>query len=286
MVDSGGPRYRTGKLCYIEIPAADVGASAEFYQMAFGWKIRRRGDGAVAFDDTVGEVSGTFVTGRPVAGEPGLVIYVMVARADAALDAVVAAGGEIVRPVDPAAGEIFGWVRDPAGNVLGVYQQPGLAEAEAGPRPVPEHLHTITPRLVVRDARAAIEFYRAAFGAEQRGALFGGPDGMVVHAEIQLGDSVVYLTEEGDNGGEAAAPASAGGRVTAIMVVTVPDVDQLWAQAVAAGCEVIHPLADQFYGEREGRVRDPFGHQWMLGRHIEDVDQAELDRRMQSWATG
>lgn len=286
MVDTGGPRYRTGKLCYIEIPAADVSASAEFYQMAFGWKIRRRGDGAVAFDDTVGEVSGTFVAGRPPAGEPGLVIYVMVARADAALDAVVAAGGEIVRPVDPQAGEVFGWVRDPAGNVLGVYQQPGLAEAEAAPRPVPEHLHTVTPRLVVRDARAAIEFYRAAFGAEQRGALFAGPDGMVVHAEIQLGDSVIYLTGEGDNGGDAAAPASAGGRVTAIMVVTVPDVDQLWARAVAAGCEVIHPLADQFYGDREGRVRDPFGHQWMLGSHIEDVDQAEMDRRTRSWAAG
>jgi len=279
MVDSGGPRYRTGKLCYIQIPAADVSASAEFYQLAFGWKIRRRGNGAVAFDDTVGEVSGTFVAGRPVAGEPGFVIYVMVARADAALEAVLAAGGEIVRPVDPSAGEVFFWFRDPAGNVLGAYQQPGLAEAEAAPRPVPEHLHTVTPRLVVRDARAAIEFYRAAFGAEQRGALLAGPGGMVVHAEIQLGDSVVYLTEPGDNGGQAA-----GGQVSAIMVVTVPDVDQLWARAVAAGAEVIHPLADQFYGEREGRLRDPFGQQWMLGSHIEDVDQAELERRMQAWA--
>lgn len=275
------PRYRTGKVCYIEIPAADVVASAEFYQLAFGWKIRRRGDGAVAFDDTVGEVSGTFVVGRPVAGEAGPLIYVMVARADAALAAVRAAGGEIVRPVDPGAGEVLGWVRDPAGNVLGVYQQPGLAEAEASPRPVPEHLHTVTPRLVVRDARAAIEFYRAAFGAGPRGPLFAGPGGAVVHAEIQLGDSVVYLTEPGDNGG-----APAPGQVTAIMVVTVPDVDQLWARAVAAGCEVIHPLADQFYGEREGRVRDPFGQQWMLGSHIEDVDQAELDRRMQAWAGG
>lgn len=278
MVDSGAPRYRTGKLCYIEIPAADVRASAEFYQLAFGWKIRRRGDGAVAFDDTVGEVSGTFVPGRPAAGEPGFVIYVMVARADA----VLAAGGEIVRPVDPGAGEVFGWFRDPAGNVLGVYQQPGLAEAEASPRPVPEHLHTVTPRLVVQDARAAVEFYRDAFGAEQRGALFADPGGTVVHAEIQLGDSVVYLTEAGDNGGEAAAPAPAGGRVTAIMVVTVPDVDSLWARAVAAGCEVIHPLADQFYGEREGRLRDPFRQQWMLGSHIEDVDPAELDRRMRA----
>jgi PhnB protein len=150
--------------------------------------------------------------------------------------------------------------------------------------PVPEHLHTVTPRLVVQDARAAIGFYQEAFGAGQRGQPFAGPGGMVVHAEIRIGDSVVYLTEQGDNGGEAIAPAAAGGRVTAIMVITVPDVDRLWARAVAAGCEVIHPLADQFYGEREGRLRDPFGHQWMLGSHIEDVDGAELDRRMQAWA--
>jgi PhnB protein len=151
-------------------------------------------------------------------------------------------------------------------------------------RAVPEHLHTVTPRLAFRDARAAIEFYRAAFGAEERGRPFLGPGGMVVHAEIQIGDSVVYLTDEGDNGGEAVAPASAGGRVTAIMVITVPDVDRLWERAVAAGCEVIHPLADQFYGDREGRLRDPFGHQWMLGSHLEDVDPDELDRRMQAWA--
>jgi predicted enzyme related to lactoylglutathione lyase len=139
MVDSSGPKYRTGKLCYIEIPAADVAASAEFYQRAFGWEIRRRGDGAVAFDDTVGEVSGTFVVGRTAAREPGFLIYVMVARADVALDAVRAAGGEVVRPVDPGAGEVFGWFRDPAGNVLGVYQQPGLAEAEAAAGVGAEH---------------------------------------------------------------------------------------------------------------------------------------------------
>ncbi len=150
--------------------------------------------------------------------------------------------------------------------------------------PVPGHLHTVTPRLVVQDSRAAIEFYRAAFGAVPRGQPFAGPGGMVVHAEVQVGDSVIYLTDQGDNGGEAIAPAAAGGRVTAIMVLTVPDVDRLWAQAVAAGGEVIHPLADQFYGEREGRLRDPFGHEWMLSSHIEDVGPDELDRRMQAWA--
>jgi predicted enzyme related to lactoylglutathione lyase len=133
-VAENAPRYRTGKLCYVEIPAVDVNRSAQFYERVFGWEMRRRGDGALAFDDTVGEVSGTFVTGRPPAGAPGLLIYVMVADGCAAVDAVVAAGGAIVREIDPHAHEVFAWFADPAGNVLGVYQQPGLAETEQAAR--------------------------------------------------------------------------------------------------------------------------------------------------------
>src|SRR5260221_14502379 len=114
----------------METPAVDVNRSAEFYERVFGWGMRRRGDGSLAFDDTVGEGSGTFVTGRSPAGAPGFLIYVMVADGRAALDAVVAAGGPTVRQIDPGAGEVFAWFADPAGNVLGVYQQPGLAETE------------------------------------------------------------------------------------------------------------------------------------------------------------
>jgi 2,7-dihydroxy-5-methyl-1-naphthoate 7-O-methyltransferase len=125
------PNWRTGKICYIEIPAMDVARSAEFYRQAFGWKMRHRGDGSTSFDDAVGEVSGTFVLGRPPATEPGFGIYIMVADAEATLAAVQAAGGDIVRPVDPAAGEVFAWFKDPGGNTLGVYQQPGLAQTEA-----------------------------------------------------------------------------------------------------------------------------------------------------------
>jgi uncharacterized protein len=128
------PNYRTGKLCYIEIPAVDVALSAEFYRQAFGWTLRRRGDGSTSFDDTVGQVSGTFVTGRPPAPKPGFLISIMVADATAAMDAVVQAGGQILRPPDPAAGEVFAWFSDPAGNTLGIYQQPGLAETEAAAR--------------------------------------------------------------------------------------------------------------------------------------------------------
>jgi predicted enzyme related to lactoylglutathione lyase len=124
------PTYRTGKICYIEIPAKDIHQSATFYQRAFGWRTRQRGDGSTAFDDTVNEVSGTWVLGRPIAAEPGLMVYIMVGSAAAAVEAVASAGGEIVSPVDPNAREVVATFRDPAGNLMGIYQQPGLAETE------------------------------------------------------------------------------------------------------------------------------------------------------------
>jgi uncharacterized protein len=124
------PNYRTGKICYVEIPATDVAQSAEFYQRVFGWQIRQHDDGATAFDDTVGEVSGMWVLGRPPASEPGLIVSIMVANAALASEAVVAAGGAIVQPVDPDSPEVYLTFRDPAGNVLGIYQQAGLEEAE------------------------------------------------------------------------------------------------------------------------------------------------------------
>jgi len=125
------PTYRTGKICYIEIPAKDVRRSAEFYKRAFGWHIRQRGDGSTAFDDTVNQVSGTWVLGRRPAAEPNLLVYIMVASAAAAVEAVVAAGGQVMQPVHPEARELTATFRDPAGNLIGLYQQPGLAETEA-----------------------------------------------------------------------------------------------------------------------------------------------------------
>jgi predicted enzyme related to lactoylglutathione lyase len=124
------PTYRTGKICYIEIPATDVKKSAEFYRRAFGWQTRQRGDGSTAFDDTVNEVSGTWVLGRPVATEPGLMVYIMVASAAKSIEAIRSAGGEIVHHADPRAREVVATFRDPAGNLLGIYQQPGLAESD------------------------------------------------------------------------------------------------------------------------------------------------------------
>jgi PhnB protein len=131
--------------------------------------------------------------------------------------------------------------------------------------PIPEHLGTVTPRLVVGDGAAALGFYRRAFGAEEIGERFSTEDGKLIHAEIRIGDSVVMITEVGD---PAQSPDSLGGAATSIMATYWEDVDAAWERALAAGAEVIFPLADQFYGDRAGRVRDPFGHQWMMSQRI------------------
>ena len=125
------PNYRTGKICYIEIPAIDISKSAQFYQQAFGWHTRQRDDGSNAFDDTVGGVSGTWVLGRPPSQNPGLIVSIMVASAATTIENILAAGGKIVQPVNPNEQEVYAHFSDPAGNVLGIYQQPGLAESEA-----------------------------------------------------------------------------------------------------------------------------------------------------------
>lgn len=138
---------------------------------------------------------------------------------------------------------------------------------------IPDHLHTVTPRLAV-PGETAIEFYGRAFGAEPLGEVVSGPNGELIHVEIRIGDSVVMLTGESD---EARAPGD--DPVTAIMATYWEDVDAAWERAVAAGADVMYPLADQFYGERGGRLRDPFGHQWMLSQVIENVSAEEMERR-------
>jgi predicted enzyme related to lactoylglutathione lyase len=118
------PDYGNGKICYVEIPAVDIQRSAEFYMNAFDWKTRRRGDGSLAFDDGVGQVSGTWVLGRKPMTDVGLLIYIMVDDIQATVVKVTAAGGEIVQPVGADAPEITARFRDPGGNILGLYQQP------------------------------------------------------------------------------------------------------------------------------------------------------------------
>lgn len=127
MKDSTRPTLSNGKICYLEIPAVDLNRSTTFYQKVFGWNIRQRKDGSIAFDDSVGGVSGSWVVGRKPATEPGLLIYVMVDSVAETLKTIVDHGGTIVQPIGMDAPEITARFSDPAGNVIGLYQQPKKA---------------------------------------------------------------------------------------------------------------------------------------------------------------
>lgn len=119
------PTSQHGKVCYLQIPAADADASGRFYAEIFGWSLRRHENGTLAFDDTIGEVSGMWVEGRPAgAGPPGLIVDIMVDDAEQTVAAIIAHGGEIVQPIGGDPGEITALFRDPGGNILGIYQEP------------------------------------------------------------------------------------------------------------------------------------------------------------------
>lgn len=118
------PTYKSGKICYLEIPAVDIEQSAQFYTAAFGWQTRRRGDGALAFDDSVSEVSGSWVLGRKPSTEAGLLVYIWVDSVEETMQKITAAGGTIVQGIGGDAGEITARFTDPAGNLLGLYQSP------------------------------------------------------------------------------------------------------------------------------------------------------------------
>lgn len=122
MTKSSGPDYGHGKICYLEIPSRDVAASSAFYHAVFGWEIRTRGDGSVAFDDGVGQVSGSWRTDREPATERGTLVHIMVDDAMATIEAIRANGGTIVQEIGGDAPEITAHFRDPMGNMFGIYQ--------------------------------------------------------------------------------------------------------------------------------------------------------------------
>lgn len=148
---------------------------------------------------------------------------------------------------------------------------------------IPDGYHTLTPYLVVRGASKALEFYAKAFGAQE---LFRmpGPDGSsVMHAEMKIGDSIVMLSDESPAMGSS-APETVGGTSTSIHVY-VPDVDAAVARAVKAGAKVLLAPADMFWGDRFGKVQDPFGHTWSIATHVRDVAPEEMARAMQAAST-
>lgn len=144
-------------------------------------------------------------------------------------------------------------------------------------KPIPDGFHTATPYLMVRDAAGAIEFYKKAFGAAELTTRLTDPSGKVMHAEIKIGDSPVMIADEFPEWGNR-SPQSLGG-TPVIIALYVEDVDTLASGAVAAGAKLLIPVADQFYGDRSGRLADPFGHIWIIATHKEDVSPEEIQRR-------
>jgi PhnB protein len=141
---------------------------------------------------------------------------------------------------------------------------------------IPEGYHTLTPYLAVDDARKAIEFYKRAFGATERGVMTG-PNDMIAHAELEIGDSLIMLSDPFPQA-SVKPPKEVGGTTQAVFVY-VEDVDEVVQQALDAGATVTMPVEDQFWGDRYGKVADPFGHEWQIATHVEDLSPDEIAKR-------
>jgi len=146
-------------------------------------------------------------------------------------------------------------------------------------KPIPDGYHSATPYLIVKGAAEALEFYKKAFGAEER-MRCPMPDGRLGHAEVQIGNSIIMLADEFPEM-DAKGPLSLGGTPVGICLYVL-DSDAAFQRAVAAGAKVLRPIQDQFYGDRSGTVTDPFGHQWTISTHREDVSMEEIERRMKA----
>jgi len=150
-------------------------------------------------------------------------------------------------------------------------------------KPIPEGFHAITPYLYFQGAAAAMEFYKKAFDATELMRMTGA-DGRIGHAELRIGDSRIMLADEHPEIG-ALSPKHYGGSPIHLMFYC-ENVDKTVETAVAQGAKIIRPVADQFYGDRTGGIEDPFGHQWFVATHVEDVSNEEMERRAQSYKVG
>ena len=146
-------------------------------------------------------------------------------------------------------------------------------------RPIPEGYSSVTPYLIIRDAARAIDYYKLAFNATEI-MRFDGPGGTVAHAELQIGNSRLMLGDESPQMGHK-SPQTLGGSSVGLMIY-VKDSDAMFTRALNAGGEEARPMENQFYGDRSGTLNDPFGHQWTIATHVEDVSEAEMKRRMEA----
>jgi PhnB protein len=149
--------------------------------------------------------------------------------------------------------------------------------------PIPKEYAGVTPYLCVHDGAAAIEFYKQGFGATEKMRL-PDPNGKIGHAEVKIGNALVMIADEFPEHGHI-SPKTLGGS-TVKLHMYVEDVDAFFEKAVAAGAKVLIPVADQFYGDRSGRLEDPFGHIWLVSTHTEDVSPEEMQRRMEAYSQG
>ena len=147
------------------------------------------------------------------------------------------------------------------------------------PQPIPDRYRRVTPVLVVAGATKALEFYAEVFGATER-MRFPGPDGTIAHAEIEIGDSVVMVEDASPAMGTQAPPAGGFEGSPTALFIYVEDVDAVMERAVKLGATEERPAQDQFYGDRDGHIIDPFGHRWTVATHMEDVAPDEMMRRM------
>lgn len=145
-------------------------------------------------------------------------------------------------------------------------------------KPIPQGFHSVTPYLTVNDAARALEFYKRAFGAQETMRM-AGPDGKIGHAEIKIGDSMIMIADEMPGTGNK-SPQTLNGTSAGVFLY-VENADKIFSQAVGAGAHVEAQLADMYWGDRYGRLKDPFGHSWSVATHKEDVAPAELSKRMQ-----
>ena len=144
---------------------------------------------------------------------------------------------------------------------------------------IPKDYNSVTPYLIIKGAAQAIEYYKKVFGATET-VRMNGPNGMVGHAELKIGDSHIMLADENPRMGQGhTSPATVGGSPVSLYVY-FPDVDRVVEKAAAEGAKILKPVQDQFYGDRNGFIQDPFGHLWGVATHVEDVSPQEMNERM------
>ena len=149
---------------------------------------------------------------------------------------------------------------------------------------IPEGHHTVTPHLVLRNASEAIDFYKKALGAQELGRMTS-PDGKIGHAELKIGDSIIFLADEFQGAPNCPKSPQTVGASTVTLMLYVPDVDTTFKQAVSAGAKETMPVSDMFWGDRYGTFTDPFGHTWGVATHKEDLTKEEVEERAKAfWA--